>query len=172
VATFELQGPDGGTYQVDAPDAETAVAVLHGGPSGPQPAPANPFNRTLGADQSFGAPLQSPIPTPDLDRAGELRAMMGGPVTDRMASAFQTYAPSILGGTGQDYGTNLATNRADTAAAQTAHPADTMAGEIAGTLPCGACSRGDSRCGAGGRRLWRGGLARLEQCRRDWNERA
>ena len=28
---------------------------------------------------------------------------MGVPITDRMASAFQTYAPAILGGTGQDY---------------------------------------------------------------------
>lgn len=136
MATFELQGPDGGTYQVDAPDPQTAFAALHGGGAPqPQPAAVNPFNRQMGADVSYGAPLQAPIPTPDLDRAGEFRAAAGGPLMDRGAAALQTYLPAMLGGTGQDYGTNLAANRADTAAAQAAHPADAMSGNIAGAVP-------------------------------------
>ena len=94
MATFELQGPDGGTYQVDAPDPQTAFAALHGGGNSPQPAAVNPFNRQLGADQSFGAPLQSPTPTPDLDRAGELRAMMGGPITDRVGGSYAVVSPA------------------------------------------------------------------------------
>jgi hypothetical protein len=33
----------------------------------PQPASANPFNRQMGADVSYGAPLQAPAPAPPLD---------------------------------------------------------------------------------------------------------
>ncbi|HEX3496739.1 MAG TPA: hypothetical protein VHT02_06130, partial [Methylocella sp.] len=47
-------------------------------------------------------------------------------------------APGILGGTGMDYAANLAANRAGTAEAQSAHPADAMAGNIAGSLPYAA----------------------------------
>lgn len=143
MGTYQFTAGDGATYETDAPDDATAMKMFGqlgagSAQSGPQPAAANPFNRQLGADQSFGSPLQSPTPVPDLDRAGELRAMMGGPVTDRAVSAFQTYAPSILGGTGQDYGANLAANRADTAAAQGAHPGDTLAGNIASAVPYAA----------------------------------
>lgn len=104
--------------------------------SGPQPAAANPFNRVMGADQSFGAPLgPAPIPAGQEDLGGEARAALGGPITDRMASAFQTYAPSILGGNDRAYAGNLAENRAATEQAQQAHPADAMAGNIGAAVP-------------------------------------
>jgi hypothetical protein len=101
-----------------------------------QPAAANPFNRQMGGDQSFGAPLgPAPIPPGLEDLGGEARAALGGPLTDRAVSAFQTYAPAMFGGNDRAYAGNLAENRAATEQAQAAHPADAAAGSIAGAIP-------------------------------------
>jgi hypothetical protein len=54
---------------------------------------------------------------------------------DRAAAALQTYLPEFLGGTGQNYAANLAANRAVTAHEQAQHPADAVAGNLAGGLP-------------------------------------
>jgi hypothetical protein len=71
VATFELQGPDGGTYQVDAPDAASAVAALHGGgtaapapPATPQFQGADPWNHAIGPGVQPYAPAPSGPPSP------------------------------------------------------------------------------------------------------------
>lgn len=58
MATFELTGPDGGTYQVDAPDehaALTAFSSLHSHPTAPQSSPVADVAKSAGIGLAQGA---------------------------------------------------------------------------------------------------------------------
>jgi hypothetical protein len=58
MATFELTGPDGGTYQVDAPDehaALTAFSSLHSQPTAPQSSPVADVAKSAGIGLAQGA---------------------------------------------------------------------------------------------------------------------
>lgn len=153
MAMFRLTGPDGAAYDVTAPDENAAAAAfgqLNGQSQPPQPAAANPFNRQMGSDVSYGAPLgvSSPVDetqyrSPDESSEGPSRSFATDaraftsqlPLADQAAALGRTYLPSFLGGNDQGYSANLADVRASDTAAQQAAPLAAMAGKTAGMLP-------------------------------------
>lgn len=104
MAVFEIQGPDGKTYEVDAPDMQAAVAAIKKmaapAPGGPKPvAPDTPQNRGVGQvvyDNLIGDPtdgVQSPGEALGtwLNRAGETMTL--GVVGDESSAAAYSALP-------------------------------------------------------------------------------
>src|SRR5690242_5352901 len=68
MASFEIKGPEGGTYRIDAPDEQSAMAAfsqLHGSKQEAQPAAPDPYR--LAAEKKFadyksaGIPIEAPL---------------------------------------------------------------------------------------------------------------
>jgi hypothetical protein len=119
MARFRLQGPDGNLYNVEAPDAESAVAALHG--SGQTPA------STAGA-----APVED---KGELSVNNVVRSLANGITfggADRLAAFLGS--KTGVGGEAGDYEGNLAKQRDLTNAYASEHPIANAAGNIVGNV--------------------------------------
>jgi hypothetical protein len=119
----------------------------------PQPAAVNPFNRQLGADVSFGAPLQPP-PTAGEQigsaylggTLGQLAALKGAsrgleanlPFVDRAVAAAKANLPQGYGGTGQPYSVTLPAELAKNAAFAQQNPWTNAVAGLAASAPLAA----------------------------------
>src|SRR5579872_3583811 len=126
MATFELTAPDGGKYQVDAPDEHAAVAAL---------------GQMLTPRQAQAAAASDPREgllkrTDDIIRAIANGATFG--LADRFAAGMG--ALTGVGGKSGDYGGNLANEQRKTDQFETQHPWEAGAAGLVGgvALPLGA----------------------------------
>ena len=138
MARFKLQGPDGNLYNVEAPDAESAIAALHG--SGQTPASTAggtaPEDKGALSVDNIVRSLANGITFGGADR---LAAFMGAHTGIGNAAPPPTIAgvvgDNLLGRDGgSQYERNLAAERARTNAYATEHPIANAAGNIAGNV--------------------------------------
>ena len=132
---FRVQGPDGSLYNVEAPDAESAVAALHGsaaaqGSSGRGGSSAEPASGDI--DHSWPARL-----------ADNMRSVANGATlgaSPRIAAALE--AATGIGGDFGDYSGNLARRQDTERAYAQAHPVlsgiGNLTGNVAGLAAVGA----------------------------------
>jgi hypothetical protein len=113
---FRVQGPDGKLYNVEAPDAESAVAALHG--SGQTPSSTAPV-------EDKGA-----LTADNIVRSLANGITFGG--ADRLAAFLGS--KTGVGGEAGNYEGNLAKQRELTDAYATEHPIANAAGNIAGNV--------------------------------------
>jgi hypothetical protein len=132
-----------------------------------QPAAANPFNRQLGADVSYGEPL---VPPPTVGERigsaylggtlGQLGALKGAsrgleanlPFVDRAVAAAKANLPQGYGGTGQPYAETLPAEQAKNAAFAQQNPATNAVAGVAAAAPLATMP------GLGGGPLWQQAL--------------
>jgi len=132
---FRVQGPDGNLYNVEAPDAESAIAALHGSPaaqgsSGRGGSSAEPASGDI--DHSWPARL-----------ADNMRSVANGATlgaSPRIAAALET--ATGIGGDFGDYSGNLARRQDTERAYAQAHPVlsgiGNLTGNVAGLAAVGA----------------------------------
>jgi len=132
---FRVQGPDGNLYNVEAPDAESAIAALHGSPaaqgsSGRGGSSAEPASGDI--DHSWPARL-----------ADNMRSVANGATlgaSPRIAAALE--AATGIGGDFGDYSGNLARRQDTERAYAQAHPVlsgiGNLTGNVAGLAAVGA----------------------------------
>ena len=118
MARFRVQGPDGNLYNVEAPDAESAVAALHG--SGQTPA-----STASGATEDKGA-----LSVDNVVRSLANGITFGG--ADRLAAFLGS--KTGVGGDAGDYEGNLAKQRELTNAFATEYPYVNAAGNVVGNV--------------------------------------
>src|SRR6185437_5210944 len=155
MATFEMTGPDGGTYQIDAPDQQSALAA---------------FSAFYGAPTTQGAAPTQPTNAPDIgeNRMSTIAALRGIPVlggyADKAVAALNAAAQPLtetgLSHAGS-FSERLAANERKIKGAvdqyETSHPVGTAVGKIAlGTaamLPLGETALGARALGLVGESL-------------------
>ena len=160
--TFEIQAPDGQTYEIEAPDENAAMQAL--GQVGGRPQPAA-VSASKGDFSGFAEGVQPHGQTPDNqlveNKPSALDAfilnaadMAGFGSIDEMAA----YIKSLLDGS--DYAGNLDKNRGFLGHAQSEHPVASIAGGVAGAVPLALTGIGAAGEGAGlGARMLSGALA-------------
>lgn len=154
MAIFEIQGPDGQTYEVDAPDEASAVSGFKRFSSASSPKPAGQHlsfeegkallekENQSGASGAVGAGL-----------SGYIEGMpVVGPILMGGAKRAAAGISSLIDG--ESYGDNLKQAQNITQAAQEAHPYVTaganVAGAVAGTAPLVAAAPTAFGAGSGG----------------------
>jgi len=156
--TFEIQGPDGQTYEIDAPDENAAVQAL--GQIGGQSPSAAPSGAAPKGDFQQMAPGVAK-PTQDLpnDTSWLESALFGAAdmgtfgTTDELSA----WLSSMLDG--KDYGQALEHARNRMKTAQIEHPIANIAGGVAGAIPMAMTGIGAAGEGAGlGGRVLAGAL--------------
>jgi hypothetical protein len=118
MARFKLQGPDGNLYNVEAPDAESAIAALHGSGQTPASTPG-------AAPEDKGA-----LSVDNVVRSLANGITFGG--ADRLAAFLGS--KTGVGGEAGDYEGNLAKQRDLTNAYATEHPVANAAGNVVGNV--------------------------------------
>lgn len=156
--TFEIQGPDGQTYEIDAPDENAAVQAL-GQIGGQAPSAAPPGAAPKGDFQQMAPGVEKPTQDLPNDTSWLESALFGAAdmgtfgTTDELSA----WLSSMLDG--KDYGQALEHARNRMKTAQIEHPIANIAGGVAGAIPMAMTGIGAAGEGAGlGGRVLAGAL--------------
>lgn len=138
MAIFEIQGPDGAIYEIDAPDEQAAISgfqQFNSQPPAPPPAP----EPNIGMGNSIGRGAAQGL---TLGLNDEMRGLVeaGGTAPDQPASlgALVRGGFNLLTGSGGDeYAAGTDRTRKELEASRSQNPIATTAGEIGGALGSG-----------------------------------
>lgn len=73
MAIFEIEGPDGAIYEIDAPDENAAISAFQQMLGGAQTAEADPMN----PDGTYGQPPEGMVYNPETGQMEDLRSPCG-----------------------------------------------------------------------------------------------
>jgi hypothetical protein len=157
MATFEIQGPDGKVYEVEAPDAQSAVKALSSFVKKVEPSAPNP-DGTFGQvppdmflNPATGQMTSRELLKGNLPDLGALDASVSGGMQGNLLGWGDEFAGLVGGGVdtllgrgdfADNYRFNKELNRAQLEKAREGYPKASMAGEVAGTLPVPVPGRG------------------------------
>jgi hypothetical protein len=152
--TFEIQGPDGKTYEIEAPDEGAAVQALGqvGGQQPGQPAPAMASPKGDRQPLAQGAALHGQTPDNQLVEYGRTNAVESALFGAADFGSFGTWdeitaaIDSMLGG---DYDQTLEHARDRLKTAQIEHPYAYTGGQVLGAVPMAMSGLGAVRSGVG-----------------------
>jgi hypothetical protein len=177
MAVFEIQHPDGSTYEVDAPDQDTALSAFKS--FAPTPSPSVPKMQGVASVMPDEGPVFAPGQTPvmptaptnpsaqQLAVATPLGNAAGRGAVQGVTFGFADEAAGSLGAlTGGGYDASRDAYRKNDAAAEAAHPwafgGGKLAGNVAGAAPAMMAAPGLFGLGAGaalGTRVGMGALS-------------
>lgn len=144
MAIFEIEGPDGAIYEVDAPDEQSAIAGFQQAMGGGHPEPQN-------ADDTYGQPPEGMVFNPETGQMEDLRSPINPNIPQGRANAamlgagqglgFNMLDEAVAGAStlfGGDYDYNLGRMREAERRAADEHPVAYYGGTVGGAIGTGA----------------------------------
>lgn len=168
MAIFEIEGPDGAIYEVDAPDEAAAIAGFQSAMG--QASQADPRN----PDGTYGQPPEGFVYNPQTGQMEDLRSPINPNIPTGTANAlalgtgqgvgFNLLDEAVAGAStlfGGDYDYNLARMREAERRAQSEHPVAYYGGQVGGAVATGASLGGAGLSAATNAAKAGGGLGRV-----------
>lgn len=151
MAIFEIEGPDGAVYEIDAPDENTAISAFQQMLGGAQTAEADPMN----PDGTYGQPPEGMVFNPETGQMEDLRSPINPNIPQGRTNAamlgagqglgFNMLDEAVAGAStlvGGDYDYNVARMREAERRAAEDHPVAYYGGTIGGAIGTGAALGG------------------------------
>src|SRR5690606_36361414 len=147
MAIFEIEGPDGAIYEIDAPDENAAISALHQMLGGAAPETADARN----PDGTYGQPPEGMVYNPETGQMEDLRSPINPNIPQGRLNAamlgvgqglgFNLLDEAVAGAStlvGGDYDYNVARMREAERRAAEDHPVAYYGGTVGGAVGTGA----------------------------------